>query len=126
MKKLLVIGILLLYGASSLGVTFQLHFCCGKFKNIEWSPVQNDDCSSEHKMGDKPCCVYKAISFQEDENYTGSRFVILPAYASAAVIPASFHHIFSSSFTTKISQVLSPAIQLYEPPLFLLHHVFRI
>ncbi|HRO47504.1 hypothetical protein [Agriterribacter sp.] len=127
MKKFLVIALIMLYGASSSGVTFQLHYCCGKFKNIEWTPVKDDGCGSKHSMGEKPCCEYKSVSFSEDKDYARAALAVKAFKASAATIPVSPLACSGSVvFSHRLS--IAPAAQMlqHQPPLFLLHSVFRI
>lgn len=67
MKKLLAIVLLVLYGVSSTGATVQLHYCCGKLKNISFSTSPVKDCGSKHKMGSKPCCETKQITTKDQD-----------------------------------------------------------
>jgi hypothetical protein len=127
MKKILVIALIMLYGASSSGVTLQLHYCCGKFKNIEWKQVKDDGCGSEHTMGAKPCCEYKAVSFSEDKDYTNPELAVKAFKANAVAIPVSpIAFTGESVFSQRLPIVFAVQTMQHKPPLFLLHSVFRI
>jgi hypothetical protein len=85
MKKLLLALMVILYSFSSSGATVQLHYCCGKLKDITWGPVQEKDCGMQQKMGSEPCCETKAVSAkdqdQDHEFYTisfGSKVPVEP------------------------------------------------
>jgi hypothetical protein len=127
MKKILVIALIMLYGASSSGVTFQLHYCCGKFKSIEWKQAKNNGCGSGHTMGEKPCCEYKAVSFSEDEDYTSPELAVKAFKANATAIPAgSVAFSGEAVFYNRHSSIPVAQMLQHNPPLFLLHSVFRI
>ena len=59
-KKLLTIWLILMYGYSSLGMTIQFHYCCGKLESIKVSPAHAVYCNED--MGSKPCCEDKQVS----------------------------------------------------------------
>ena len=127
MKKILVIALIMLYGASSSGVTFQLHYCCGKFKNIEWKQVKDEGCGSDHTMGEKPCCEYKAVSFSEDKDYANPELAVKAFKANAAAIPVGPVSFFIKSlFYQRLSTNVVAQMLQHNPPLFLLNRVFRI
>lgn len=127
MKKILVIALMMLYGASSSGATFQLHYCCGKFKNIEWAPVKGDGCGNDHAMGGKPCCEYKAVSFSENkDNLRPELFVKIFKWSAAALPVGPVASSGLSVFDQPVSVVVSTQTIRHQPPLFLLHSVFRI
>jgi hypothetical protein len=67
MKKFLVILLLMVYGASSSGMTLHLHYCCGKLDKIDFTPAQAKPCGTDikdHEMGSKSCCDNKQVSLQ--------------------------------------------------------------
>ncbi|HRP58018.1 hypothetical protein [Agriterribacter sp.] len=127
MKRIFVIALIMLYGASSSGVTFQLHYCCGKFKNIEWAPVKDNGCGSDHSMGKKPCCEYKAVSFSEDDDHTSPELAVKAFKANATAIPAALVSFSGGSVSYQYLPIILTAQTLQsKPPLFLLNRVFRI
>ncbi len=117
----------MLYGASSSGVTFQLHYCCGKFKSIEWKQVKDDGCGSGHTMGEKPCCEYKAVSFSEEEDYVNPELAVKAFKANATAIPAGAMSVSGELVLDRhLPAVLPAQTLLAKPPLFLLNRVHRI
>lgn len=116
----------MLYGASSSGVTFQLHYCCGKFKNIEWS-VKDNGCGSEHAMGEKACCEYKSLSFSENKDHLSPELAVKAFQVNATAIPVNaVTYTGEPLFSHLLPVVFAAQTQQYAPPLFLLHQVFRI
>lgn len=127
MKKIFVIALIMLYGASSSGVTFQLHYCCGKFKNIEWSPVKDNGCGSEHAMGEKACCEYKSVSFSENKDHLNPELAVKAFQVNATAIPVNtVTYTGEPLFSHPLPVFFAAQAQQYTPRLFLLHRVFRI
>ncbi|MBD0350811.1 MAG: hypothetical protein M3342_09125 [Bacteroidota bacterium] len=127
MKKIGIILILMLYGASSFGITVHFHYCCGKLDKIDFTPPKDNHCGNgkTHKMGSKPCCDNKQVAFK----ITGEQNVA-KVYQSSfhfdAVKP--FHQDYFVSSPLK-SKNLLPEIFAPPPssqPLFILHRIFRI
>ena len=52
-----------MYGASSLGMSVQFHYCCGKLKDIN---ITNEasGCGMDHSLGSLPCCDDKEVSLK--------------------------------------------------------------
>lgn len=126
-KKIFVIALIMLYGASGSGVTLQLHYCCGKFKNIKWTPVKDYGCGSEHAMGEKPCCEYKSVSFSEKKDHLNPELAVKAFQVNAAAIPVNtVAYPGEPLFSYPLPVVFAAQTQQYTPPLFLLHQVFRI
>jgi hypothetical protein len=126
MKKLVLALMIMLYSFSSSGATVQLHYCCGKLKNITWGSIQEKDCGMQQKMGSKPCCETKSVSAkdqdQDHEFYTvsfGSNVPVEPQTLLTNVQPPS----------NIVSFIAEPAIPPSPPlsgSLFILNCVFRI
>ena len=91
MKKVLVIVLLLVYGASSSGMTLHLHYCCGKLDRIDLSPVQHH-CGGESKVSKKSCCDNKELNFDLKADQTPVK-VLVPAFHLFAIkpLPVEFH-----------------------------------
>jgi hypothetical protein len=126
MKKILVILFLLAYGFSATGMTLHLHYCCGKLKSIEWSPVSDNECGEKHSMGSKPCCETKKISSSND---TDQEYLLV---ASKLVKFSKQPVVHNDAVVTPVStapsiQEFSPVSPPYPaPPLFIQYCVFRI
>ena len=91
MKKLLVIAILLVYAASSSGMTLYIHYCCGKVENLGLTPVAGKKCGerSETSLAKPPCCEDKTVSFSLKADQVPAKFVApsSPAASLAANLP---------------------------------------
>jgi hypothetical protein len=126
MKKFFVILLMLAYGFSAAGMTLHLHYCCGKLKNIEWSPTSHE-CGEKHNMGSKSCCETKLLSGSKTTDHESS-WVLTPKLDFVKE-PVSVHSdsqpidIFSTS-TNK--QRLSHPPPQGPPLLFIQFCVFRI
>ena len=126
MKKLFVIALLLVYGFSSMGMSVHLHYCCGKLKDIAWSPVPKDECGMEHKMESGKCCESKEIS---NKDLSDQDHIQLFAKSIKAPVEGAKHY--ELIFTDRSAiRLLSPVAFALPPPttqpLHILHCVFRI
>ena len=111
MKKLLVIGLLLVYGAASSGMTLQFHYCCGKLDAIALAIPNDTHCGTDHKMGSKRCCDTKELSLKmKTEQQTGT--ALNYSVNLAAVKPSLPDHYFETSPIS--SKSLLP--ELFAPP----------
>lgn len=127
MKKFLAIALLMIYGFSSSGMTISLHYCCGKLKKVEWSPVKEEKCAMGHKkMGKKPCCETKEINAKQQADQ--EHFLAAVKHfkqVSEASKPLTIVHILQP-----VNRQVSPVAFAPPPydtsPLFLLNRVFRI
>ncbi|HEX5669734.1 MAG TPA: hypothetical protein VFX73_13070 [Chitinophagaceae bacterium] len=127
MKKFLVILLMLVYGYSATGMTLHLHYCCGKLKSIEWSPVSDNECGEKHNMGTKPCCETKQISSSKSTDQAYSLTVTDPVkFSKAAIVvyadptPVSIHT------TVPARPGLAQSPPHSAAPLFVQFCVFRI
>jgi hypothetical protein len=126
MKKLFAAILFLVYGLSSSGMTLHLHYCCGKLKNVQLTPVEKKHCGTtkQHSVS-KPCCNEKEISLKLKGDYDAAK--ILFAGLQAPVILATIGQ--SSNFELRHSTSLIP--EVFAPPLLekdisSLYCVFRI
>jgi hypothetical protein len=127
MKKLLVIMLMLVYGFSSTGMTLQLHYCCGKLKSVEWSPVKDPGCGNKHKMGSKPCCETKNINSKSKADQDSYRLVYKVLNPATVIAwPSTI-----ADVQVKANDLQHVSLAYASPPihsrsLFLLNRVFRI
>lgn len=126
LKKLAVIVLLMVYGLSSSGMTIQFHYCCGKLKSIQLSPVSEKKCGMKHsmKMLSKPCCNDKQVELKlKGDQKTGqAKFVFCTPDA-----PQREEFVFYSQ--PLVSKTIIPEIFAPPPlssPLYMLHCVYRI
>jgi hypothetical protein len=126
MKKLFVIAVLMVYGFSTMGMSVHLHYCCGKLKEIAWSPVRSDECGMDHKMGSGKCCESKEISNKDlsDQDHSQLFAKALKSYAETA---RYFEYaVTGSPALRQLSPVAFAPPPLGNQPLHILHCVFRI
>ncbi len=94
MKKFLVVILSVLYISSSMGAGLDVHYCCGKLKNIELSfknnsIKQNTKCGMKFTANNNGCCkdVHKQIKVSHDQNNV-SAFTLPIASSSAVILPS--------------------------------------
>lgn len=113
------------YGFSASGMTVQLHYCCGKLKNVDWAPIKRSGCGNEHKMGSKPCCETKQLVANTIDHFNFQKEAkSLKVYEAAFIC----HYIDKKPKPANNPMVVA-IIQLPpidSSPLFLQHCVFRI
>src|SRR4051812_8247477 len=76
MKKFFAVILFLVYGLSSSGMTLHLHYCCGKLKNVQLTPVEKKHCGTakQHSVS-KPCCNEKEISLKLKGDYDSAKIL---------------------------------------------------
>ena len=127
MRKLLVILIMLVYGYSATGMTLHLHYCCGKLKSIEWSPVGDNECGKKHNMGTKPCCETKQISSSKSTDQEYSLIVTEPVqFSKEAIVVYSDPTPVSTNTTEPAKPGPAHSPPHSTAPLFIKYCVFRI
>lgn len=111
MKKFLVIVLLLLYGASSFGMSMHLHFCCGKLKNIDFTAPKPKPCHTGkmHTMVGKPCCNDKEINLKIKGEQTPAK-VFQTSFQSVAIKPVELTVFVSAPFESKklLPEIFAP------------------
>lgn len=128
MKKWLVIFLLTVYGFSSSGMTIQLHYCCGKLKNVEFKPLGQTACKhGMHQMKNKKCCENKSFelkvkSDQKAEHVTAFKF--FPVFSEARLINNDL--LLKQRISSRLSPVAFAPPPLLPAPLFIMHCVYRI
>lgn len=128
MKKLLLVLLMIVYGASAFGTTVHFHFCCGKLKSVNFSPATHKGCMAEGKEAMEDCCKDKAVKLELSGDQHSAKYVALSAAAGTAVV-APF-----SGFTAQPLQEPLVVPHIFAPPppllsaqpLFILHCLFRI
>ena len=125
MKKLFAITLLLIYSFSTTGMSFSIHYCCGKLKSIDWTLPEKKCCDDQQKMGGKPCCETKLIGNKKKSDQNLARLIVTPP-ATAIVDPGSFTDIKVLSGSNQKTPVIFTPPPLSALPLFIRHQVFRI
>jgi hypothetical protein len=127
MRKILVILLMLVYGYSAAGMTLHLHYCCGKLKSIEWSPVTDNECGEKHNMGTKPCCETKQISSSKSTDQEYFLTVTDPVkYSKDAIVIYSDPTTVSTNTKVPAKPGLAHSPPHSAQPLFIQFCVFRI
>jgi len=126
MKKIFVILLLMMYGASSFGMTVHFHYCCGKLKNIDFTPPNNIHCGKTHQMGSKPCCDSKKVEIKITDEQNPAK-VYYPAFDLDAIKPIQQDYFVSSPFENKnlLPETFAPPPKTSQH-LYVLNCVFRI
>jgi len=112
------------YGLSSSGMTLQFHYCCGKLKSIQLTPVTEKQCGMKHSMFSKPCCNDKQVELKlkGDQKTEQAKFVF------SAPVPIEKAEAFFNLQPT-VSKAIIPEIFAPPPlanPLYIFHCVYRI
>ena len=129
MKKIVVIFLLVLYGAATIGATIHLHYCMDKF--VGWSVGHGDNdkkcgkCGMKEKKGG--CCkdVHKEVKLTaEHQKAAVTQNIQLP---EASVLPAlpetSRFNVTAKALSLPCSNAPS---KIPKERLYMLHGVFRI
>lgn len=128
-KQMLAIGFLLLFGFSTTGATLQLHFCCGKLKdiNLKMQPSA-PDCGMEDMAENVPCCETVHFTSDLDDHFAFKDAPLkLDQPLTADVSPVTFPpvtaliHLSGQKVHHANAPPLAPSTALYK-----LHQVFRI
>src|SRR5215471_560007 len=118
MKKLVLIMLILMYGFSTMGMTINLHYCCGKLESIDLTSSSANNGS--HKMGLKACCETKQISNKEkadQENYLSTIKILRPF--SETILPSAEVYTFKGITGNIVSATYSSLPS--SPPVFILN-----
>ena len=128
MKKLVVILLLIMYGASTYGMTLHFHYCCGKLKNIDFTSPKNKHCGrgKTHTMGSKPCCDNKQVEIKLKGEQTPAK-ILQALFHSDALKPFHQEYFILSPVESKklVPEIFAPP-PAPSQPLFILNCVFRI
>jgi hypothetical protein len=71
-KKLLVFLLLFSYAGSSLGLSLDLFYCCGKLKRVSIIPAKESPCCCK-KTG-KSCCSHQLLTYSLQHDQEPSAF----------------------------------------------------
>lgn len=125
MKKLASLILLLVYGLSSTGMTIQFHYCCGKLKDISFSPVAVKQCGMKHMSVGKPCCNDKRVELKLKADQKTEQVAKFMFSVPVPEKPESGDFV----LTPFVSSTVVP--EIFAPPpltnsLYILHCVYRI
>jgi hypothetical protein len=125
MKQLAIIMVMLMYGFSSLGITVQLHYCCGKLKNTSLAAPSHKKCCETEEKDTKGCCETKNLENESDKAYELAQLAF-SALQTSYVAPL----VYSSAKVLEPQAISFFPVTSNAPPLaeeiFILNCVFRI
>lgn len=129
MKKLFVILLLMMYGAASFGATVHFHYCCGKLKKVDFTPLKEASCKSggkAHMMGSQRCCDDKQVELKIKSEQDASK-IFQASFHVDAIQPVHCNYFILSPLQNKslVPEVFAPP-PIASNPLFILNCVFRI
>lgn len=128
MKKITIILLTFFYFTVASGITVNMHYCGGKFKQISlFHPVNDNGCCGSKKKS-KGCCNNKTTFIKVKDNHnlnknvnlTFNQFKILTPFTSTQL----FANLFKSDFYLKLDYHSPPL--LYNNPLYLKYKVLII
>jgi hypothetical protein len=131
MKKILVLGLLLVYGATSFGISLNLHYCCGQLQEITLLNADDHNCGEKQSKSfasiSKNCCIDQQLSFSLHTDQSQSRQEIIIAQVSEALAASAFQ----LPTVAQLPQGNHFPLSCNSPPgssisLFIQHCVFRI
>jgi hypothetical protein len=129
MKRLLSLFILVIYMASAIGVTYSLHYCSGKFKEICFTADTEKNCCGVQESDG--CCTDKVTTVKCKDSHTPAGHTIVPIGIAEAVaaLPAIIYHAYSfppRELTHFIFKGPSPPLLCQGLPIYLRNRVIRV
>lgn len=90
-KKLLVIFLLLAYATSSLGVSIQNFYCCGKWKSVSIgiNKISFDNCKEQN--GTDGCCKTTLQYLKIKDSHLGAEGAKIPFFFFIGIPTTSFY-----------------------------------
>jgi hypothetical protein len=128
MKKIIIIFLSVFYLIIVSGVTYNIHYCGGKFKHITlFNNADTDGCCGNKKKS-KGCCKDKTtvIKVQENHQVTKVAQVSNPTIHLLSVLsPQLLFNVPESNIISITSNHHAPPV-IYDNPLYLKHRVLLI
>lgn len=116
-KKAIVLLLLVLYSASSIGATIHLHYCMNQFAGWSFSSVKKEKCS-KCGMKNTGCCKDEKKQIKLSEDQQKAEFV--QGFSCASILVA---HAPVEYFTPSIHLLNKYTIaHIHAPPLLLKKH----
>jgi hypothetical protein len=128
MKKLIVFILMLVYGLSSMGMSVNLHFCCGKLDDISFSLPKEKSCAKDHDtIAKKHCCDDKHLEFKlkADQEPTAKWIQAYKQLIAPSITVVSYT--FWQPQHQPVNELATgPPLAASSLPLFIKNRVFRI
>ncbi len=128
MKKVALILLVLIYSASSFGITLKEFYCCGKLKSV--SLALTDLGKNKCEMGDEKdgCCKTKYHYFKVKDTHLATDQLTVPANLHITLALPVFANVPASLFTRELNVINgshAPPPHQYIPA-YISNCVFRI
>ncbi len=120
---------MVLYMVSAIGISYSMHYCSGKFKEVCFTAdTEKNCCGDSEKDG---CCTDKVVSFKCKDSHTPAAYeegtevfyFVLPLVVRYGC-PSYTGNLLVRG--TTIVSGLPPPVHLSRPPVYLLNCVFRV
>ena len=127
MKKIFIIMLTLVYGFSSLGMTINLHYCCGELDSVSFATETGKTCKMGNHGKDNGCCNDQKIYSQYNNDQRASaEWAESVKQAIAGPIYQTVNVVFYPSLILGNRLATSTPGYLLSIPLFIKHCVFKI
>ena len=128
MKKLLIILVMLVYGLSSMGMSINLHFCCGKLDDISFSLPKDKSCAKDqNSISKKRCCDDKHLEFKlKADQEPSAKWVQTYKQLTAPSITTVSNNFWQPQHQPVNELATGPPLTTSPLPLFIKNRVFRI
>ena len=128
MKKIVIIFLSLFYLVIVSGVTFNLHYCGGKFKHIAFFNNNDTDGCCGSKKKSKGCCKDKTTVIKVEDSHQSIKLAQLnePTIHFIAILSSQLlFNLLDCNLIKSTSNYHAPPV-LFDNPLYLKHRVLLI
>ncbi|MEP6682317.1 MAG: hypothetical protein ABJA35_03615 [Parafilimonas sp.] len=127
MKKLIALALIIMYGATSFGMTLDLNYCCGKLSKVAFSLNQQENFNQDNQFANKKCCDHKAFSFKLKTDHQTYPNQTIDFSTQPIIIPALYAVEFNTNELSKHITCYSTGPPLYSSScIFIKNCSFRI
>lgn len=129
MRKLVIILFLFCYIAATIGLSFSLIYCEGKFKGISFNCSAIECCCDDET--DKDCCDGNIIKIEKTDDHNRlaenlSKLKICYQQPETFNSFQGFNLVQYDYEAQHHNHFKPPAVAVHKSPLYILHSVFRI
>jgi hypothetical protein len=128
MKKFFAFILIVLYSATSFGMTLHMHYCCGKLDKVSFSSKSSYNCKFyKATINSKSCCDNKdfEIKMKIDQEASSNHFVSFEQQPFVSLHLYTSHLFFLYKVPFNILTSGPPPI-VSATPLFIQYSVYRI
>ena len=115
MKRFLVTILSILYMASAMGATVEIHYCMGKNMGANFVHKEDDKCRKcgMHKSKTNGCCKDEHKTFKTSDHHQAKVFLGI-AHADAAILPSPVYYSYNVAAAYKAA--ITRHTQPHAPP----------